>query len=658
MSTRDLAVCLLVAVVGACPEAAVAQESPSRFEPAACPFGEPAWIEAERIECGYLVVPERRDGSSTRTLRIAVAVVPSSSPSPRPDPIVYVQGGPGYPSLRYVRSMISGSLWRSLRAERDVVFVDQRGTGFSEPEFCVELNDELHRVYFQGLDEQERHRRVRGAMAACRDRMLAMGVDLGAYHSAAAALDLADLRVALGYDEWNLYGLSYGTRLALIAMRDTPNGIRSVVLSSVIPPNAPERPLSNYRRALDEVFARCAADDACGTEYPDLEARFYRVLDSLEAKPLEVVVRDTTTFPGGVVAVDGDLAAAAIFQALYSPAVIRYVPLVVRVFEERRDDVLALLIERIGSAQASSRGLFLSVECYERAPYLTAEGAAADAAGAPGLAPYDAFLRPFFEDCDAWHGLRASPAELDAVTSDIPTLILSGTLDPITPPGWGRLAASTLSNSVYLEAYTGGHGTPGDECTFDLVHAFIEAPTTPPSTDCNDTRAPLRFVTGVRLSGGMYRMVTRLREGPGTGTVAWIGATLLVLLSAAMAWPLNRFVRLRRARQPDRSRSAVAVRWVASLAVVTALGFLFGLTWIVVRTARTAPLTLAFGVPQSAAPLFLLPWAVVLLGAVLLTLATAAWLRGRWSTAARIHYILIALACLSFVGFLVRWRLV
>jgi len=658
MSTRHLAVCCLVAITGARPEAVKAQDSRARFEPADCPFGEPAWLEQERIECGYLVVPERREASSTRTLRIAVAVVPSLSASPRSDPIVYVQGGPGYPSLRYVRSMISGALWRALRAERDLVFVDQRGTGYSQPEFCAELNDGLRKVYYQGLDAAARSRRVRGTMAECRDRMLASGVDLGAYHSAAAAQDLADLRVALGHDEWNLYGVSYGTRLALITMRDAPQGIRSVVLSAVIPPNAPERPLSNFQRALTEIFARCVADETCSTQYPDLEARFYRTLEGLATEPLAVTAHDTASFPGGVVVVDGELAAAATFQALYSPAVIRYLPLLIRVFEARRDDILEPLLERLGSAQASSRGLFLSVECYERAPYLTAEAARADAAGAPRLAAYGAFIRPFFEDCDAWSPSRASPAELGAVTSEIPTLILSGTLDPITPPAWGRLAASTLPNSVYIEAHTGSHGTPADECTRNLIHAFIEDPTARPSTDCHDARPPMRFATGVRLSGGIYAAAAAFRDGPSPGTVVWICATLIVLFSGAVPWSLTSIVRRRRAPRPGPHGSTVTAWCVAVFAVMAALGFLAGLAGIALHTARTAPLTLAFGVPEAAAPLFILPWVVLSLGIILLMLAMVAWLRLRWTTAARVHYTLVALACLSFVGFLARWRLI
>ena len=294
---------------GASAGLAQAQESPPRFETAECPFEGGDWLERERIECGYLIVPERRDAESARSLRIAVAVALSTSESPRRDPVVFLTGGPGGSTVGSVRRLVASRLWRSLRAERDLVFVDQRGTGYSEPEFCPELSEAITRMFYEGSPEEERRARVRRAMIECRDRMVASGVDLGAYNSATSARDLAELRVALGYDEWNFYGASYGTRLALVTMRDAPQGLRSVILEATIPPNAPEQRLTNYDRALGQLFDACAADPECATDYPDLERRFYAMLDELEENPLIVATQNKSAFPGGRIIVDGDGAA-------------------------------------------------------------------------------------------------------------------------------------------------------------------------------------------------------------------------------------------------------------------------------------------------------------------------------------------------------------
>ncbi len=312
-----------------------AQEPPPRFESGECPFQGGEWLERERIECGYLIVPERWDVAGGRRLRIAAAVARSTSESPRPDPVVFLAGGPGGSTLASIRAVVASRPRRSLLSERDLVFFDQRGTGYSEPEFCPNLDAPITQTFFAGLPEDERRSRVRQAMSECRGRMVAAGVDLGAYHSASSARDLAALRVALGYDEWNLYGVSYGTRLALVTMRDQPQGIRSVVLEAVSPPNAPEEVLANFDRALQEVFNACAVDSECATAYPDLERRFGAMLDDLDREPLVIGTSHTEMFPSGRMVVNGAVAAIGIFNALYRELTIPLVPLVIDVFANR-----------------------------------------------------------------------------------------------------------------------------------------------------------------------------------------------------------------------------------------------------------------------------------------------------------------------------------
>jgi len=636
---------------------AQAQGSP-RFETAECPFEGGTWLEAERIECGYLIVPERRGVEGARTLRMAVAVVRSTSESPRPDPVVFLTGGPGGSTLRAMQARLTSRLWRSLRAERDLVFVDQRGTGYSGPISCPELFEVVNRMFYEGTPEEERREEVRREIRECRERITTSGVDLGAYHSATSARDLAELRVALGYDEWNLYGASYGTRLALVTMRDVPQGLRSVILEAAIPPNAPEQRLTNYDRALGELFAACAADPECAAEYPDLEQRFYTVLEDLEANPLIVPAPRSPSTPSGEITLGSDGAAIAVHQALYRDYTIALVPLLIQVLEARNHNALQALVD-IATRDASglNRGLYLSVECYERAPYLTPEALQADRERAPRLAPHGDLLRTLLHDCDAWHEYRASPAELAAVSSEIPTLILAGTLDPITPPAWGRLAGETLPNSYYMEARPGGHGPPKDACTRGIMLDFLNDPTTSPDMACNEARAPLSFVTDVYINPGVYRVATALRRGPSTVLVIWFGLTILTLVSATVGWPAARLVRRLRKRQATSTGLAVAARWVAWLAALAAMVFLVGLGWTIQRTAREAPLILGFGVPGSAAPLFLVPWFVLVLGVVALALTTSAWHGSGWSSASRVHCAAVGTACLSFVGLLAYMRL-
>ena len=196
-----------------------------------------------------------------------------------------------------------------------------------------------------------------------------------------------------------------------------------------------------------------------------------------------------------------------------------------------------------------------------------------------------------------------------------------------------------------------------DGCTRQILLDFFAEPDTPPEIACNESRAPVRFITDVHVNGGIYRMATALRSGPSVLTVAWLGVSLLTMLSALVVWPLSWLThRVRKLPSTTPSLARVAL-WVAGVAAVAAVGFLAVLVWTVLRTSRTTPLILAFGVPGSAASLFLVPWLVLLLGMGALILAAASWRRGWWGAALRIHYTLVGLACVGFVAFLAHWRL-
>ncbi|MCB9451296.1 MAG: alpha/beta fold hydrolase [Anaerolineaceae bacterium] len=240
-----------------------------------CPFEVPSGV---RVTCGTLTVPENRQTDNGATIQLAVAVIDARSGNPLPDPIFYLEGGPGGSALAGVDSWFNSPYGE----ERDIVVFDQRGTGFSEPSLnCPEMDTD---------DSTD-------AVEACRDRLLAEGVDLTAYNSRENAADVEALRLALGYDQINLYGISYGTRLALTVMRDQPQGIRAVVIDSVYPPNID----TNYNVTTDTyqlismMFADCAAQPDCAGAFPDLEARFYDQLDAIADNPPQVTNADGET---------------------------------------------------------------------------------------------------------------------------------------------------------------------------------------------------------------------------------------------------------------------------------------------------------------------------------------------------------------------------
>ena len=288
---------------------AIAQEVVPRFEPAACPFE--GAENRDDVRCGYLVVRENRGLPDGRTLRLAVSVLKSPGSDPQPDPLVFLSGGPGGPSVEYSMARLESPFWNRYREKRDLVFFDQRGTGYSDPEFCQELNFSLSTSAFRGLSATDRKAFVIEAVDACRKKMLAKGIDFAFYNTITSAQDLDDLRQALGHEQWNLFGGSYGTRLALTAMRDTTVGIRSVVLDSTWPPNAPIA--DSKERLMDSLnlaFGQCAANADCRAAFPALRQDFFSALDDFEANPMILEMGDPDRFPDGRIVVDGNLLAS------------------------------------------------------------------------------------------------------------------------------------------------------------------------------------------------------------------------------------------------------------------------------------------------------------------------------------------------------------
>ena len=649
---------LAVLLVGVLAGAAMAESDVPRFKESACPFVNDDL--ADVVRCGYLVVAENRAVDNGRTLHLAVAIIRSSAASPRSDPIVYLSGGPGGKNVEYVPRRADHFFWNRYREDRDLVFFDQRGTGFSEPRFCPELTVALSTAVFRGISVEEQRNFEREAVLECRAKMLAAGIDFSAYNSATSARDLDELRQALGYESWNLFGVSYGTRLALTAMRDTPGGVRSVVLDSVSPPGSPSAD-SNHKlmRTLRLVFDQCAADRRCHAAFPTLEADFFSVVDELEARPVELAMTDPIRFPDARIVINGTVFVAGIFQGLYEQAFVPFLPILVRELKAGNESMLYAMADSLApDPHFVSQGLRYAVDCYEHIPYATAEALAEDRAAHPQLAVFHN-LSDEQAICDAWHSVRAGPAELQAATSDIPTLVAAGEFDPITPPSYARLAAERLRNATLFEVRGASHGVIlHSDCAQGIMQAFLDDPLSPPDTSCVASLQRADFVTSAHANPGVYRLVRQIQELPGTATVVGLGAKFLLIGSAILVWPIAWLSR-RRSRDnvetPSAARQARTLEFVTALLIVV---FLAGLAWAIKAAIQQNVYLLAIGVGASAAPLFLLPWIVALLTLVLSAFVLLAWKHRWWGIIGRIYFSLVAVACAGFVLWAVHLGLI
>ena len=643
-----------------CPAIGRGQTEVPRFEPAECPFEGGEWRAGENIDCGYLVVPENRKKDNGRTLRLAVAILRSTHPDPEPDPVLFLWGGPGLGTLKHAQYTVQDPLVERIRKRRDYILLDQRGTGFSGEDFCPELGRANVQIISLDLTPEESRARTRAAAAACRDRFLANGVDLEAYNSTQGAADLHDLFSVLPYSTWNLFGVSSGTRPALIAMRDYPDDIRSAVLDSAVPiagENFDQVP-AHFARTFGMLVAACAADPECRETYPGLEADFHAMFARLRKDPLVVPVADAQLYPSGTFTVNAHEFAYAVSQTLSGTSFLPFAPLFVREVKNGNTDVMAAMVEAMAGGVVSGEmniGTNRSVLCYDETAYSSPEKFAAVAARYP-----EAFSAMGYglDVCGEWPSGRATADEIEPVRGDVPALLLHGEYDQVTPPYFGEELAGRLSNGHLVVFPGSGHyPSAGDSCAQSIIARFVEDPSVRPDGACLSARPALSFATDVYITGGVFRLMSGTLAKQNSIPLIGLGAILLVLLSAVLFWPLASLIRRIKGEPGEVDGYARVARWLAGVTALLALVFAVGLGLAAMRTVASTPMLLAFGLPGSAGPLFVIPPILVILSPGVLVAGVQAWRKRYWNLVSRVHYSLVAAACLGFVVFVGYWGL-
>ncbi len=416
---------------------------------------------AEEVRCGVLEVLEDRSDAGGRTIPIHVTVLPARRREPEPDPLFLLAGGPGQGARSYAR--LIERFFGEVRRRRDVVLVDLRGTGDSGPLECPRPADPLAAVASGSFALD---------VAACLERQQA---DVRHYASEPAMADLDQVRAALSYQRINLWGGSYGTRAALVYARLYGDRLRSVVLDGAAPFEV-KFPLStpaDGQRALDRLLADCAADPACATAFPALGDELAALLSTLEEQPARVVVRHPRTGEARQVTVTRQAFASAMRVFLYTPSHQSLVPFVVhQAAGGNLEPYLALQEQGLAwSVDTMALGQTLSVLCTEDLPRLSEEEVAAAGVGSfLGRSEIDDWRRW----CTGWPRGEVAPSVLDAPPASPPALILSGELDPATPPRWGEVMARHFSHPRHVVVAGAAHNVSFSGCVPELIATFIE----------------------------------------------------------------------------------------------------------------------------------------------------------------------------------------
>ena len=443
--------------------------------------------------CGYLTVPEKHalygKPASTKNIEIAVIKLASTSANKKADPVVYLEGGPGGSASSSISQVIETGTFIN---DRDVYLVDQRGTGYSKPAlFCTEFEE-------VGTAAQ---------LTTCKTRLETSGIDLTAYHSVHSAMDFIELRKALNISQWNLYGISYGTRLATTIMRENSDGIRSVILDGMFPIEVngiTDTPWANYE-SLNQIVKNCENSADCPADefkmvIEDIIARMHNEGMIAESRQFIQILLELGTQPAIIdylLAVNEDVS--------------KYASIIETMMAEQGDEVDE------GSAQDEQQGeedrfynaMGLSTICAEEYPFLQITALTGDNSEgwstSMQVTVADMYHMGFDQaSCKVWDVTPANDIEIHTVNSNLPVLMLNGLQDTQTPAAWGTLVAQNMPNAQNITNPQGGHGQlfAGSTCFNTLASDFLAEPNKALDTSCVSAIEDLTYDKNSGGNGG------------------------------------------------------------------------------------------------------------------------------------------------------------
>jgi pimeloyl-ACP methyl ester carboxylesterase len=467
------------------------------FKPGACPAKQAKALTGLGASCGTLTVPEKRSNLKEGKVELPVAIIPSTRQPPLADPVAYMAGGPGANAIEQAQDLVNVGL----NHNRNLIIMNQRGVAYTVPNLaCPEIDMAFAAAVGLPYDSQKTQHVA--ATKACHDRLVAEGVDLSAFNTAENEADFADLRRALKIKQWNVYGLSYGTDLALSLMRDDPDGLRSVIIDAVLPPAAVSLgwTWTNQNEAINNIFRACANQPACAAQYGDLSAQFIAQVQKLEANPLRLTVPIPGTGTNTQVVLDGG-AILNWIGSLPDPVVpIASVPAAINALVQGQPTQIAearAVAANPAAIGAVGYGLMYGVICSEWVPFEPASQILVQGQLAFPALPHSVLSQPpglpfMTEDCGVWDVPPAAASVRQITVSTIPTLVLNGSFDGKSAPQWGVYAAGTLRNSTTVTVPGSGHGAlfliqlppdaPARACTQNVVASFLSNPLHPDTT--------------------------------------------------------------------------------------------------------------------------------------------------------------------------------
>lgn len=453
---------------------------------------DPQWADSNNISCYLIPVLRNSVKPTDGKFLLAVALVPAINKSTE-SPLIYLHGGPGIATLENVPRYLKSETWKLLRENRSLVFFDYRGTGFSEPDLCPELKDSLIAYRKRDTSSAAIKSYEITLYEKCRTDLLKNKIDISDFNSSQLADDVESIRKSLDIDSINIYGVSYGTTVALNLVRNHPVNIRSMVLDSPYPPNAP---WLDFIRPFDLCFKvieqRLKEDTITYDKFRSLRNDFKNAVNRLNINPVKIGADSVSS------AFTGNDFAWTVWSAMLNPKTIPLVPLAIHEAGNGNDSMLTNWVNAFNDP--NSFGEFSqpqnhAVSCYESRPGKYEDTKEYLLANYPDFSSF--YVDFEGELCNAWQPKSAKPEYFLPVKSNVPSLILSGEFDPVCPPLFGKISARTLSNSIFINVPSASHAAiHADDCLRQTVNNFLSVPSGKLDVSCIDNRPKLNFITG------------------------------------------------------------------------------------------------------------------------------------------------------------------
>ena len=537
-----------------------------RIDTALCPFKGELDYKPGEIECGLLQVPENRENPDSRFIELSFIKLNSTwdedkesekdedersklPPGKRDDPIIYLTGGPGAKAIGYVKRFKD----HGIRTHRDLYILEQRGIGHSG-DFCLQYNRRQPELN-NAINQTEYAAASITSQNNCSLNATAAGVDLNGYNTIENARDVKTLRRALGFKQWNLWGISYGTIVGQAYINEDPEGIRAIILDAISPLNARQNIETWliptwYDRDLKKLDALGQADEDCAKHYPALGEKIRAAIQSVKDKPIKVAVKDTETYPSGDAHLFADFAGYLPFALFYEQSNYPALPAIITAWTEAMDKRDETLIKALMQASdlvdfSPSKGMYDSVLCVDGEIESFANSLEKELQDHPVLAGAmntSASIKARRERCAKMGMQVRDESQYRLPQTDIPSLLIEGEMDPITPPPLAKIVAPGFSKGTYVEFPYAGHGPSRSvKCAGEMMNKFYDNPADKPDLSCVEEMQKPDFLAPIFRTNIGPRLLLRLVEDKKTliGPVTWGGLSSFIVLVAFIMLSLS-----------------------------------------------------------------------------------------------------------------------